>query len=878
MAKKKRSKKRRIIIAAVCAAAVAAGAVWAVRGRTNAAQNASSAAQVRSALVTTGSITTTVVGSGTLARDDAEDVRSPSGLTVDTVLVESGDSVKEGQVLATVTKESVASAIADIQDSISSIDTQLAAIDENTEDKDVTAVVSGRVKEINISSGTAVADADDPVLMTLSVDGNMAVDLTNTSGVSEGDKVTVTVSGGSAYTGTCESVSGNKVTITLTDNGPTYGDTVSVADQSGNALGSGKLYIHQPLEITASSGTVSRINVSLNQKVSQGDVLFKLTGVRDTETEDELLAKRLELTDELADMLDLTKTLSITAPCDGTVVDVDVTAGSAATGSSSQTTASSSSTENGVSNAAAAGFSLSSYTKSSAAASGIKYATAEKSSVSSGAQNTAGNKNAVSSGVQHAAVNKTSGSSSVVLTAAEAESTDENEGSSDAAAGVSGAAGSAASSGSDAVRADRGNSSSETANGGTITDASIPLTAPTAGTKYDAEETLRGLDQALANAGYTVSEITWTDAASGNTVKDGDSFEKDHAYQAEIVLDAGNNTFSANCALTYDTSSFSLASRVISGDMKNITVVLNASKNASSGSEKTDPGTNSDGNQNGQDGNTPSVTPAVTQAAEQKQQIADYYASGGSGSGSGLSLDAATGTVSSNDTSSALSGAADSTSAAAASAASDLYSGGEVTAFTIASDAYMVVSINVDELDILSVKEGQSVSVALEALDGQTFDGTVSKVSDEGTNSGGSTKFKVTVRVPKNDSMLVGMTATATVTVADSGDVLTLPASAVQTRGSSSYVYTAENEDGSLAGETEVTTGASDGSTVEIKSGLSEGDTVYYTELAGSTISASTDNDMTGMMGGGGGGQQGGGDMPSGGGPGGNGNGGPGGN
>ena len=38
-----------------------------------------------------------------------------------------------------------------------------------------------------------------------------------------------------------------------------------------------------------------------------------------------------------------------------------------------------------------------------------------------------------------------------------------------------------------------------------------------------------------------------------------------------------------------------------------------------------------------------------------------------------------------------------------------------MTAFTILTDEYMDVSISVDELDILSVEEGQSVSVALDA-------------------------------------------------------------------------------------------------------------------------------------------------------------------
>lgn len=51
---------------------------------------------------------------------------------------------------------------------------------------------------------------------------------------------------------------------------------------------------------------------------------------------------------------------------------------------------------------------------------------------------------------------------------------------------------------------------------------------------------------------------------------------------------------------------------------------------------------------------------------------------------------------------------------------------------------------------------------------------------------------------------------------------------ALQEKGSRVFVYTKQDEDGTLSGEQEVTTGLSDGTTVEITEGLSEGDAVYY--------------------------------------------------
>lgn len=202
------------------------------------------------------------------------------------------------------------------------------------------------------------------------------------------------------------------------------------------------------------------------------------------------------------------------------------------------------------------------------------------------------------------------------------------------------------------------------------------------------------------------------------------------------------------------------------------------------------------------------------------------------------------------------------------------------TAFTIATGDMMDISLSVDELDILNIKKGQDVSVALDAIDGETFTGEITKVSKKGTNSGGSTKYTVTCQIEKTDDMLVGMNATAVITIDSAEDVLTIPLSAVQEEGGSSYVYTT-NDNGSLGGKTKITTGLSNDSTVEITDGLSEGDTVYYKDLSGQELTSSQNN-MSNMgnnmqksqQGGGNGGPLGdnGGTPPSGG------NGGPGGN
>lgn len=157
-----------------------------------------------------------------------------------------------------------------------------------------------------------------------------------------------------------------------------------------------------------------------------------------------------------------------------------------------------------------------------------------------------------------------------------------------------------------------------------------------------------------------------------------------------------------------------------------------------------------------------------------------------------------------------------------------LYSN-EVTAFTLASNDSMTLSVNVDELDINSVAQGQEAQITLDAIEDKTFTGTVTKVGNSASSSGsGVAKYTVKVTIPKDEQMKSGMNASATIIVENKENVLTIPVNALQEKGDKTFVYTEQDKEGNLSGEMEVTTGLSDGDSVEITEGLSEGDTVYY--------------------------------------------------
>ena len=177
----------------------------------------------------------------------------------------------------------------------------------------------------------------------------------------------------------------------------------------------------------------------------------------------------------------------------------------------------------------------------------------------------------------------------------------------------------------------------------------------------------------------------------------------------------------------------------------------------------------------------------------------------------------------------------------------------EEVAFTMSSDEDVTLAINVDELDINSVSVDQEASITLDAIEDQTYSGVVTKVADSASSSGGVAKYVVDIEMSKDTQMKVGMNASATITVEEKEDVVTVPVSALQEKGDRTFGYTKNDEEGNLSGEQEVTTGLSDGGNVEITEGLSEGDTIYYQRKGASSSQGNSNSngkpDMQNMPG-----------------------------
>lgn len=198
---------------------------------------------------------------------------------------------------------------------------------------------------------------------------------------------------------------------------------------------------------------------------------------------------------------------------------------------------------------------------------------------------------------------------------------------------------------------------------------------------------------------------------------------------------------------------------------------------------------------------------------------------------------------------------------------------------TINDPTQMESVVQVDELDIASVKVGQTVNTTLDAIPNKTFSGQVTKISSIGTASNGVTTYDVTVSINSPDNIKVGMTANVNILVASKQDTLYLPIEAVQGTGTDRYVIlpsTADSSSNSSSGYSRgnygsnssgssygmgrrnttgsrgnikrVTVGIMNENYVEILSGLSEGDQVLIpVQTSTSSSSSQSSSFMSGF-------------------------------
>lgn len=662
--------------------------------------------KVLSAVPEENTISTVLSGGGTLSPQEGTAQSLPQALELETYYVKNGQTISEGDPIAQVDLVAVKAAISELQEVIDALDAAIASESSKTNDSLIRSGTAGRVKKIYAREGTAAADTvyESGALLLLSLDGLMAVDLEARAEV--GQRVTVTLSDGTALEGTVESVSDGTATVTLSDETAPLDDSVTVTTKDGETLGTGNLYIHSRLRVAGAYGTVSQISVKENQQVSAGSALLTLKDTGHTAEYARLLNRRTELEDQMESMVKLSKDGILRADCGGTVSGVD--------------------TEISYTDPAVLTQTRSQASPGYTALGGIRTENTDTPQVQPSGedqrQNPDGNQNPGTGSGQ---------------TPGEGENPQPGTGGS-------------------------GTDETETATYilGQVTDASRLSEGVLT---YAVQKTIRA--EELATQSFAdmldptvpvqTQELTYTKqtvllSTGGAWIESG--FEQISEGDA-ILIGVG--------IIVYQKTGTS-----VPGGMPSI---------------------------------DPSQFPGIS--------------TGIAGSGNALSgMASMAGGMSGYGT-----------------AAYDSYDTTKKDAAVITADEEMTVQIQVDELDIRTLETGMEAPVTLDALPGSSFTGTITSINPYGENSGGNTKYTVTVTLPRDEKMLSGMNASVKITTGVSGTVPTVPAAAVVFDAGKSWLYTGYNEKtDTLTDPVEIQTGLSDGSLVELLSGLSEGSSFYY--------------------------------------------------
>lgn len=794
MDKTKKKNVRRYILWGVLAVVVAGLAMLPALARQQDAQDGP-VASVLEATVKEGSVQATVRGGGTLEAGDGEDIELPAEVKITEFLVKNGQEVKKGDPVAKIDKVSALTAVTEIRTSMAAVEKQMETFSDEKSASTVTAPAGGRVKAIYANPGDSVSAVlvEHGALALLSLDGRMCVTLTVFSQLIPGDSISVTLDSGKTVTGRVESNLNGELTVTIADNGYAVGDTVTL-----EGLGSGSLEIHNPWLATAFNGTVSQVNIRLEQTVSSGGSLFTLKDT-DYTAQRELLAETHRDYEELLQkLLTWQDTGVITAPCDGLVSGIDTDSTHLLAAEDEELTAS-------LLNADDGDFRLVLLSQVTQTCTGddkcplkgtdsghqdgcpkaCKHATAEGVCTASehfddcieSCSHAENPEDCHATGAHHTdcikACIETTQEHKCLATKYHYDGCIEKctesavSGQCPAHIHKKGCIESCIS--ADTVgKCTAGHHKADCIESCIVSksaDDPCPATKHKDGCYFQ-------------NATYTGQVFKVVSVGSGTLVGYWDSTVYDVVKTASGWARKDGQPFSTNNCVQADTISASGSYQA--GDTLLSVTVTKDGESHSLGLVKISSGS----------------------------QMPGFDLSGLMGMMGGFSMGGYGSTGSSQ---------------------TQLYSLDGDVLLTVTPLDTMTVTIAVDEKDIASVKTGMTAQLTMNALPDETFEGQVTRVAQTGSGNGGSSKFDVEITLSRESDMLPGMSATAQLTLYEKIDVLTLPVAALRDEGGKTLVYTGKDKKtGEPANPVEVTTGLSDGENVEILSGIDSGTTVYY--------------------------------------------------
>ena len=156
------------------------------------------------------------------------------------------------------------------------------------------------------------------------------------------------------------------------------------------------------------------------------------------------------------------------------------------------------------------------------------------------------------------------------------------------------------------------------------------------------------------------------------------------------------------------------------------------------------------------------------------------------------------------------------------------------TIATVANMNDLIFRGNIDETEVGQLVVSMPMKITIGALQDLKFDANLEYISPKAIESNGANQFeiKAAVKLTEGGKIRSGYSANAEIVLARAEKVLTIPESAIEFSGDSTFVYVIKGEGKAKTYDrTYVETGLSDGVNIEIKKGITAKDKVRGPEI-----------------------------------------------
>ena len=156
------------------------------------------------------------------------------------------------------------------------------------------------------------------------------------------------------------------------------------------------------------------------------------------------------------------------------------------------------------------------------------------------------------------------------------------------------------------------------------------------------------------------------------------------------------------------------------------------------------------------------------------------------------------------------------------------------TIATVANMNDLIFRGNIDETEVGQLVYGMNMKITIGALQDLSFDAALEYISPKAVESNGANQFeiKAAVKLSEGSKIRAGYSANAEIILASAPKVLSIPESAIEFSGDTTFVYVVKGEGKNKTYERkQVETGLSDGVNIEIKKGITDKDKVRGPEI-----------------------------------------------